>query len=74
VHQDADVFLSKLEADASVSHRLRPGRHAWVQVLRGSVRVGDTILAESDAAAISEQSELKLVAVGPAEVMLFDLS
>ena len=32
------------------------------------------ILNESDAAAISEQSELQLVAVEPAEVMLFDLN
>ena len=74
VHQDADVFLSTLDAGASVSHQLRPGRHAWVQVMRGSVRVGDTTLGESDAAAVSEQSELSLVAVEPAEVMLFDLN
>ena len=74
VHQDVDVFLSHLEAGASVSHQLRPRRHAWVQVMRGSVRVGDIILNESDAAAISEQAELQLVAVEPAEVMLFDLN
>jgi redox-sensitive bicupin YhaK (pirin superfamily) len=74
VHQDADVFLSTLETGASVSHPLRPGRHAWVQVMRGSVRVGDTMLGEGDAAAISDQAELQLVAVEPAEVMLFDLN
>jgi redox-sensitive bicupin YhaK (pirin superfamily) len=73
VHQDADVFLSTLEAGTSVSHQLRPGRHAWVQVMRGSIRVGDTMLGEGDAAAISDQAELQLVAVEPAEVMLFDL-
>ena len=73
VHQDAAILLSTLDAGASVSHQLRPGRHAWVQVVRGSVRVGETTLGEGDAAAVSEQSELKLVAVEPAEVMLFDL-
>ena len=74
LHQDADVFLSNLETGASVSHQIRPGRHAWVQVMRGSVRVGDIILNESDAAAISKQSKLQIVAVEPAEVMLFDLN
>ena len=74
VHQDADVFLGSLDSGASVSHQLRPGRHAWVQIMRGSVRVGDTMLGESDAAAISQESELTLVAVEPAEVMLFDLN
>jgi quercetin 2,3-dioxygenase len=73
VHQDADVFLSTMEAGVSVSHQLKPGRHAWVQVMLGSVLVGDTMLGEGDAAAISEESELKLVAVDPAELMLFDL-
>ncbi len=74
VHQDADVFLSTLDAGTNVSHPLRPGRHAWVQVMRGSVRVGDIMLGEGDAAAISDQSDVQLVAVEPAEVMLFDLN
>jgi quercetin 2,3-dioxygenase len=74
VNQDVDVFLSNLDGGASVSLPLRPGRHAWVQVMRGAVRVGDTMLAESDAAAVSEQPELSLTAVEPAEVMLFDLN
>jgi len=74
VHQDVDVFLSNLDAGASVSHQLRPGRHAWVQVMRGSVRVGEKTLNESDAAAVSDENVLQLVAVEPAEVMLFDLN
>jgi quercetin 2,3-dioxygenase len=74
VHQDADVFLSTLDAGTTVSHPLRPGRHAWVQVMRGSVHLGETTLGESDAAAVSEQANLSLVAFEPAEVMLFDLN
>jgi quercetin 2,3-dioxygenase len=74
VHQDVDVFLGNLDGGASVSLPLRVGRHAWVQVMRGAVRLGDTMLAESDAAAVSEQPELSLTAVEPAEIMLFDLN
>src|SRR5262249_947879 len=37
IHQDADVYAASLDADKSVRHELRPGRHAWVQVARGKV-------------------------------------
>lgn len=74
IHQDADVFLSTLDAGASVSLALEPGRHAWVQVARGTVRVGTQELGEGDGAAISELTELRVVAVKPAEVLLFDLA
>jgi redox-sensitive bicupin YhaK (pirin superfamily) len=73
IHQDADIFLATLDAGAAVSHPLPPGRHAWVQVMRGSLRIGETTLKESDAAAISELPEVTLLAAEPAEVMLFDL-
>ena len=36
IHQDADVYATLLEPGESVRHELRPGRHAWVQVARGS--------------------------------------
>ena len=74
IHQDADVYLSALCGGASVSHALRPGRHAWLQVLRGRIRLGDQELAAGDAAALSDQPEVSLSAMEPAEVMLFDLS
>ena len=74
VHQDANVFLSNLDAGASVSHAIEAGRHAWLQVMRGSVKLGDIILNTSDAAAVSDERELRIVAVEPAEVMLFDLN
>lgn len=74
MHQDADIFLSNLDAGASVSHPIEAGRHAWVQVMRGTVRIGQTTLGEGDAAAVSELAELTLAAVEPAEVMVFDLA
>src|SRR5205807_1923433 len=39
IRQDALVYLAKLEAGESVRHDLRPGRSAWLQVLRGEVEV-----------------------------------
>ncbi len=73
IHQDADVFLSQLEAGRHVSHALAGGRHAWLQVLRGSVQLNEQVLTAGDGAAASELAELSLTAVEAAEVMLFDL-
>jgi redox-sensitive bicupin YhaK (pirin superfamily) len=74
IHQDASIYLGNLAAGASASHTLQPGRHAWLQVLRGTVRVGDHELTAGDAAAFSEESSVPMAAVDAAEVMLFDLN
>ena len=73
IHQDARVFLSTLDEGQSVRHQLKPERHAWLQVLRGAVTLSDQSLATSDGAAISDESELEIIANKPAEIMLFDL-
>ena len=74
IHQDARVFLSMLDTNREVNHELRAGRHAWLQVLRGSVELNSQPLATSDGAAVSEESRLSVRANDPAEVMLFDLA
>ena len=74
IRQDAQIYLATLDPDASVSHSLAPGRHAWLQVLRGSVTLGDQTLTAGDAVSFSEESSLTLQATEPAEVMLFDLA
>lgn len=73
IHQDADVFLCSLKSGSHVSHALRPGRHAWLQVLRGAVQLNGTALAAGDGAAISDESTLAVAAPDAGEVMLFDL-
>ena len=74
IHQDASVYLSSLDECRSVDHTLEPGRHAWLQVLRGAVTLNGQPLKTSDGAAVSEERNLKIVANQPADVMLFDLS
>jgi redox-sensitive bicupin YhaK (pirin superfamily) len=73
IHQDAEVLLTSLTAGERVTHELAPGRHAWLQVLRGSVQLNGVPLATSDGAAVSDESSLTVLATGPCEVMLFDL-
>jgi quercetin 2,3-dioxygenase len=73
IHQDARVYLSILDADQEVGLALPAGRHAWLQVLRGSVALNGQPLATSDGAAVSEKVNLTIRAAERCEVMLFDL-
>jgi redox-sensitive bicupin YhaK (pirin superfamily) len=74
IHQDARIFLSRLDDSAQVRHALPGGRHAWLQVLRGRVLLNGHDLSGGDGAAVSGERELEIGANGEAEIMLFDLS
>jgi redox-sensitive bicupin YhaK (pirin superfamily) len=74
VHQDAEIYLVSLESGAEVTHHLRPGRHVWLQVLRGGVTLNGQSLSAGDGAAVSEENALTVRAVDSSEVMLFDLA
>ncbi|MEI6236770.1 MAG: pirin family protein [Planctomycetota bacterium] len=74
IHQNARLYLSKLEAGHSVTHAIAKGRAAWVQTLRGSLELNGQKLNTGDGAAIENESELVLKAAPNAEVLLFDLA
>ncbi len=73
IQQNASVYLATLDKDVTVEHTLTANRHAWVQVMRGAVRIGEVELDTGDAAAISNETDVKITASKDAEIMLFDL-
>ena len=74
VHQDVDLYATLLGADEKVAFDLKPGRHAWVQVARGQVKLDGELLKEGDGAAIEEVARIELEGATDAEVLLFDLA
>jgi hypothetical protein len=74
IRQDADLFIARLDKNDETKHDIKPGRHAWMQVARGKVRVNDVELKQGDGAAISKETEVHVVAQEPSEVLLFDLA
>ena len=74
IHQDARLFLATLDVNEQVTHELLPERHAWLQVLRGSVTVGEHQLQAGDGLATSDEFQLTVRASSVAEIMLFDLA
>jgi redox-sensitive bicupin YhaK (pirin superfamily) len=74
VHQDVSLWLALLEAGDRRELPLRPGRHAWVHVARGSADVNGRTLHEGDGAAVSGTEVVSLAARAAAEVLVFDLA
>ncbi len=76
IHQDASIYGSVLEDGKTVRHQLAPGRHAWLQVARGSVKLNGRTLNPGDGAAVDDETSIEITGAGdsPAEILLFDLA
>ncbi len=74
IRQDNELYATVLAPGESVEHALKPDRHAYVQVARGSVTLNGEPLEAGDGAAISAEKSLQLAGVNDAEVLLFDLA
>jgi redox-sensitive bicupin YhaK (pirin superfamily) len=77
VHQDVSLHAGLLDPGAKVAHTLGPGRHAWLHVARGKVRLGEQVLEGGDGVAVSnipDGARLELEGVEAAEVLVFDLA
>jgi len=74
IHQDARIWSGVLAAGESASHELAPGRGAWLQVVRGALRLGDDTLTTGDAAAVTEVERIEIEATADSEILLFDLA
>jgi redox-sensitive bicupin YhaK (pirin superfamily) len=72
-NQQTDLYVTLLEPGNAVSHALKSGRHAWVQVVDGVVTVGGQALSAGDGAAISDEKSVAIEASTDAEVLMFDL-
>jgi quercetin 2,3-dioxygenase len=74
IRQHNELYATVLSKDQSVRHELKPERHAYVQVARGSVTLNGTKLDAGDGAAISNEKAVELTGVADTEVLLFDLA
>lgn len=73
LHADARLYATVLGSGERVTHALAPGRHAWVHVARGSLRLDGETLHAGDGAALSDEAAVVLEGVDAAEALVFDL-
>ncbi|HEV3483097.1 MAG TPA: pirin family protein [Candidatus Acidoferrales bacterium] len=74
IHQDANLYIARLNEGDKAKHAIAPGRHAWVQIARGAIELNGRELKAGDGAAISGESELSVKAREASEVLAFDLA
>ena len=74
IQQDADVWVVGLAPDEAFVHRLEPGRQAWIQVTKGSVKVKGRALQPGDAMGLTQEAAAELRAMDNTQVLLFDLA
>jgi hypothetical protein len=74
IQQDLLMFASVLGEGDRVTYELDPARHAWLQVVQGTVRVEGAELSEGDAASFSEVSSITIESLGDSELLLFDVA
>jgi redox-sensitive bicupin YhaK (pirin superfamily) len=74
MEQDVVIYSTILGPGGSAAHDLADGRHAWVQVVRGSVTIDGQVLQAGDGAALSDEPRIEITGVDDAEVLLFDLA
>jgi hypothetical protein len=76
INQDAKLFVTELTSGKELAYDFEPGRHGWLQIIKGSAKVNGTRLETGDAVAVSAERTLLLAAAGTevTEVMLFDLA
>jgi redox-sensitive bicupin YhaK (pirin superfamily) len=73
IHQDVDLYAGRFQEERKIQFPLRKERNAWIQIVKGKVRVNDLELDQGDGVAISEEEGLKITARAASEFLLFDL-
>jgi len=74
INQDADLFIGRLGPKGKVSHPLREQRHAWLQLIEGTVDLNGHKLSPGDGASLDDEEEVRLESAMDAHFLLFDLN
>ena len=73
INQDAEIFVGKFSAQKTFDFVVKKDRKIWIQIVSGKISVNGEIFESGDAAAIKNESELKIIAEENSEFLLLDL-
>jgi hypothetical protein len=74
VHEDAHVFVSRLNPGVEVSHELGPGRGVYLYVIEGDANVVGERMSTGDAAQIRDEREIRVLANAETELIAVDVA
>ncbi|WP_413558963.1 pirin family protein [Bdellovibrio sp. HCB209] len=73
IHQDADMFISRLKKSEELEFNIGDTRRMWLQVVKGNVEVNGEKLATGDAIAATDVAVANIKASDDSEMILFNL-
>ncbi|HMJ08519.1 MAG TPA: pirin family protein [Pyrinomonadaceae bacterium] len=75
INQDVALYASVLNKGEEAAHEIKPGRHAWIQLIDGSLNLNGETLEAGDGAAVSDENVLWIKSLeSKTEFLLFDLN
>ena len=74
INQDAEIFLSDLDAGIKLNYELKDKRGTYIQLVDGILNVDGNKIEKGDALKINGEKKLELTAEKNAKIVLFDLA
>ena len=72
IKQDAKVLGATLKAGETLAYEVKAGRHGYLVLAAGSVRLNGEVLNARDGAAVTGAESLELEGVDDAEIVFVD--
>jgi len=73
VHQDASMYLSRLDAGVTVSRSFRPDFGGYLFLIEGAVTLNGKPLAQGEAAMITDEEKLDIAASETSELIMMEV-
>jgi redox-sensitive bicupin YhaK (pirin superfamily) len=73
INQDVKLYNGRYASGESMNFDIPKNRHAWVQVVKGNLKVNDQELSQGDGLGISEIQKLEIKSLKDSEFLVFDL-
>jgi quercetin 2,3-dioxygenase len=73
IQEDVQIYSTFMHEGNHIIHELKPGRSAWLHVVKGKISLDDLRLQTGDGVGLTEERAVSFTAKGPAEILLFDL-
>jgi quercetin 2,3-dioxygenase len=74
IKQDVQMYSTLIHKGNHMIHELKPGRNAWLHVVKGRILTNEIYLQMGDGAGFSDVGSVSFTAQEPTEILLFDLA
>jgi redox-sensitive bicupin YhaK (pirin superfamily) len=73
IQQDVEMYSTLIHKGNHMVHELKPGRTAWLHVVKGRIDLDEFHLQTGDGAGFTGEMAVSFTATEPTEILLFDL-